>query len=191
MNERLRALELQGFRLRPAFITDRNRFKSADDLYKEALVSDFRVLGAGTGVAEQMEGKDSGVIAGGPVVLQINFFCDISLRNDEREVLTSEKRTAKLIMTDDGANNIFGIEKQRIESLTELTKPGAKIVLKNPPFRRGVLLLDSTNALVLGGCVGELVDLKEKKIKEIERRKWYAQHRTHYTHIYNHDFTNC
>ena len=172
MNEKLRVLEQQGIHLKAGFLTDENRGKAVEDLYKEVLVSDFRTIGRGTGIAEQIRGAESGVIAGGPVMLQINFFCDISARNDEREVISSDKRTAKLVMTDDGANEIFGIEKQRIESLTELTKPGAKIVLKNPPFMRGLLLLDSSNAVVLGGCVNKLVELKERRIKEIERKKW-------------------
>lgn len=172
MNGKLHILEQQGIHLKASFLTDGNRGKTVEDLYKEALVSDFRAVGRGTGIAEQMRGVDSGVISGGPVMLQINYFCDISVKNDEREVISNDKRTAKLVMTDDGTNEIFGIEKQRIESLTELTKPGAKIILKNPPFMRGLLLLDSSNAIVLGGCVNELVELKERRIKEIERKKW-------------------
>lgn len=172
MNDKLHTLEQQGIHLKPDFLTDENRGKAVEDLYKEVLVSDFRVLGRGAGIAEQMRGRDSGVIAGGPVMLQINYFCDISLRSDEREVISGEKRTAKLSMTDDGTNEIFAIEKHRIESLTGLTKPGAKIMLKNPPFVRGLLLLDGSNAVVLGGCVKELVELKDRRIKEIEHKKW-------------------
>lgn len=172
MNGKLHILEQQGIHLKDSFIADRNRGKTVEELYKEVLVSDFRVFGRETGIAEQIRAKNSGVIAGGPVMLQINYFCDVSAKSDDREVLSGEKRTAKLVMTDDGTNEIFGIEKQRIESLTELTKPGAKIIIKNPQFIRGLLLLDSSNSIVLGGCVKELVDLKEQRIKEIERKKW-------------------
>jgi len=67
----------------------------------------------------------------------------------------------------DGGQRIFGMEYQRLPSLSINTLPGVKILVSDVPVRHGLLLLSNKNTVVLGGQVQELVALENKK-----REKW-------------------
>ena len=166
-------LLLQGVYVTNKFIEE-NLDLTTDKIYELMLINDLRQIGTDTGISDQMRGKTCGVLRG-PYVLQINDFLDISAKGEDREIVRTRddkgKRTLKLVLSD-GIHRSYGIEKTNLRSFTELTQPGAKILIKNVPFNRGYLLLKDENAIVLGGYVQELIDLKQKKIREIQKRKW-------------------
>eukprot|EP00727_Mastigamoeba_balamuthi_P010894 m51a1_g6427 hypothetical protein (435) ;mRNA; r:325773-331602 len=66
-------------------------------------------------------------------------------------------RTMKLALSD-GTTRVYALERQRVPTLGPDTPLGAKIALRGVVVKRGLLMLDAENAVVLGGRVDELVD---------------------------------
>jgi hypothetical protein len=59
--------------------------------------------------------------------------------------------------------SIIGMEVNPIPNLSVQSQPGVKVLLRGPmTIRMGMLLLNEFNALVLGGCVAELIPIQKK-----------------------------
>ena len=62
----------------------------------------------------------------------------------------------KLLLQDAKGARIYGIELRSVEGLGLGMSIGAKLVLKNASVARGVVLLEPTNTMFLGGKIEEL-----------------------------------
>lgn len=74
---------------------------------------------------------------------------NIASPKDSQFVDTSN-RMLKLKLTD-GIHTFYGIEYESIPSLSVTMKLGTKIAVKNGCVKNGLLLLNATNTIVLGG----------------------------------------
>ncbi|GAM22304.1 hypothetical protein SAMD00019534_054790 [Acytostelium subglobosum LB1] len=92
------------------------------------------------------------------MLMQINYVKNISQPFETRmDNDRSENRTLKLHLTD-GVHSFFAMEYQYIPFITPQLAPGTKVLVRDVPIRRGILLLDETNIRILGGSVQRLVD---------------------------------
>ena len=102
------------------------------------------------------------------IILQCDEYTDISNSSDD-QLKESKNRMMKLSLTD-GKTPIYAIEKEHIHCLSMALKPGFKIALRNVKVRRGIIYLYNNTIQLLGGEVKELIDLEEKRRKELERK---------------------
>jgi len=152
-------------------------------VFAQFLAADLRSIGDPAAVppfdiVAALADSAQGVLRGRHV-LQIDELADVSVPFDERWAASAASappahRMMKLRLSSGpgpGCGTLFGVEVQRLPSLTAETRPGAKIALRDVPVRRGLLQLDPGNALVLGGCVTALADAAAAHARAIQRRK--------------------
>mmetsp|Transcript_1787 Transcript_1787/g.7797 ORF Transcript_1787/g.7797 Transcript_1787/m.7797 type:complete len:587 (-) Transcript_1787:73-1833(-) len=90
----------------------------------------------------------------GSFVLQVNELLNVGETAEHRR-RDSAQRCLKLHMTD-GKVSVFGLEVRYLQDLSVHSRPGVKILVRNPSHRHGVLLLHPGNTVVLGGMVKSL-----------------------------------
>ncbi|EFA86307.1 hypothetical protein PPL_00097 [Heterostelium album PN500] len=97
------------------------------------------------------------MILRGIYLLQMQQVKNISEPFETRDgVDRSEWRTLKFVLTD-GVHTLHAIEHHFIPTMSPQLSPGCKLLLKDVPIRRGILLFNENNVKLLGGSVKELV----------------------------------
>jgi len=131
-----------------------------DMVYQQLLLADLR-----NAVASQLPEhfySASTVMLQGKYILQIEELMNIADNYERQYQDNNENRMLKFCMTD-GRQRLFGIEYQRIPSLSVHSLPGSKVIISDVVVRRGLLLLTGSNTIVLGGQVAPLVTLEQNK----------------------------
>lgn len=157
-------------------------FTGEDAILERLLDADLRAASSGSTLPADMVGLHN-VTLSGNVLLQVVSASDvaaskrsleksrIALEEEEdgengdgnpgqqkkngQPAMPTPKRLLKIDFTD-GKNRFIGIEHRRIEALQGY--PGEKVLLKEIPIRRGIMLLSPDNLVVLGGK-----DFRERK----------------------------
>ncbi|EGG21405.1 hypothetical protein DFA_01289 [Cavenderia fasciculata] len=95
-------------------------------------------------------------MTGGPYFMQINQTKNISEPFETRfDHDASSMRTLSFQLSD-GKHTFKAIEHTFISFISPQLAPGTKVLLKDVPIRRGLLLLDNNNIRLLGGSVDKL-----------------------------------
>lgn len=107
-------------------------------------------------------------ILSGLYFLEVTACIDIMSPSEERKSKSkNSKRMFKLSMTD-GKQTVIGIEDIMIPTLSNLKRFGCKVLVKDVPMRRGVLLLSPSNLLVLGGSSTSSIQDVTQEISSIQ-----------------------
>ncbi|XP_057516758.1 recQ-mediated genome instability protein 1 isoform X2 [Amaranthus tricolor] len=136
--------------------------------FGQFLYSDMRYSGAAS-LPENVHQLHN-VDLPGPFVLQVDEVINIScsLRERYKNAPPGLKRCLKLSMTD-GVQHVFGMEYRPIKSLEVLVPAGFKVVIQNVHVRRGLLMLVPEVLEILGGCVDELEDARQRLVQEVNK----------------------
>ncbi|CAO2818168.1 unnamed protein product [Amaranthus hypochondriacus] len=136
--------------------------------FGQFLYSDMRYSGAAS-LPENVHQLHN-VDLPGPFVLEVDEVINIScsLRERYKNAPPGFKRCLKLSMTD-GVQHVFGMEYRPIKSLEALVPAGFKVVIQNVHVRRGLLMLVPEVLDILGGCVKELEDARQRLVQEVNK----------------------
>ena len=167
-----------GLHLKPAWVDEALRVPPLGRLaglaaearaFNLALCADLRTAGAGCLPADAASPGNR--VLQGRFVLQVDEIVDVS-QSEEHRRGTVGNRTLKMMLTD-GMQTIAAIEKKKLPELSVLTCSGVKIMVQDPPMRRGIVFLRPENCCVLGGVAPELDKRRLKKIaqEEASRRR--------------------
>ena len=136
--------------------------KTETELFVQFLHADLRLAAKESGhLPADISSWQEGVLAGRHV-LQLE-----AIENIGDESARKDSRTLKLLLTD-GTADVAAFERRPLEDLSEKTTLGAKLFLQDTIVRRGLLLLEPSNARFLGGGVevGKKEDVKQHKERQ-------------------------
>ena len=143
--------------------------KKASAVFGQILASDLTNIGDSNVPASfHSRGEERHWNLEGQFLLQCNSWANILQSKNAREPM--QKSMAKVCLTD-GVTTLYGIEVSQIAGMKDLGW-GAKILVKNVPVRRGLLMLDSSNTRVIGGSVESREELREKEKKRDAWEIW-------------------
>ena len=134
-----------GLVLQPAWAVPGAR---PDATFARVLISDLRTCSAGTlpvGVSSLSRG-----VLKGPFLLQVEEATNVAVCAEERaEAARGGKRVRKFLLTD-GMQQVFALELRELDASLTV---GTKLVVRDVPVRRGLLLLTPAIAAFLGGSM--------------------------------------
>ena len=118
-------------------------------LLSASLSCDLRQIVSGASLPNPLGGEPC--IVPGPFLLQILRADDVSIPTESRLATGAHAgRTLKFVVTD-GCADCFAVEWRHLATVPSPIPVGSKLLCKNVPARRGLLLLSPDNTLFLGG----------------------------------------
>ncbi|XP_029000886.1 tudor domain-containing protein 3 [Betta splendens] len=128
---------------------------TSNDIIRIALDSDLRPIGKKNLPCDINSGRTETLE--GPCVLQLQKVRNISAPKDHEES-QGAPRMLRLQMTD-GHTTCVGLEFKHLSKISLNTPPGTKVkLIGTVQVKNGVLLLDDSNILVLGGEVDHMIE---------------------------------
>ncbi|KAG0461397.1 hypothetical protein HPP92_021694 [Vanilla planifolia] len=136
--------------------------------FEQFLLADMNFCGAGI-LPDNVHCMNK-VELDGPFVLQVDEITNIScsLRGRYYDSPVGLKRCLKLSLTD-GVQHVFCMEYRPVHDLEVLSQAGMKVIIRNVPIRRGLLLLLPEAVEVLGGLAEDLDAARHRFISEVNK----------------------